>query len=473
MKSKIKNSSIIVAILMMGAFVGSLSSTLIAPALPTIMKDFNITASSGQWLTTIYLLVIGIMIPTTAYLINRFKTRTLFISCLMFFISGSILSLVSRNFEMLIISRAMQAAGAGVLMPLLQVTVLNLYPPEKRGAAMGLVGITVGFAPAVGPTLSGWLINSFGWHSIFVVTLVLGLINIIMGIFLLRNVGETIKCRLDKISVILSSLGFGGLLLGFTNQGTYGFINGNTLIPLFIGVVSLLVFSYRQISLKEPLLDLSVFKNKQFSISTILICIVYGSMMSATMIIPMYVQNVRGYSALSSGLILFPGALLMVILNPFAGKIYDKYGARLLCIVGMACLCSGNIGFVFLNESISIIYLSAMYGLRMIGITLLLMPLTVWGLALLPQRKISDGTAINNTLRQVAGAIGSAILVAVMVNVSSSSVEATKQLNDIHGIVISFAVASLLGIIGLVLSIIFIKDNEDIDDISSGIFQTE
>lgn len=452
------NSNVIIFIMMLGAFVGSLSSTLLSPALPSIMKVFNITASSGQWLTTIYLLVVGIMVPTTSYLINRFKTRTLFISCLFIFIAGCGLSLISESFTMLVIARGIQAVGAGILMPLLQVTVLNIYPPEKRGSAMGLVGITVGFAPAIGPTISGWLVDSFGWHSIFIVTLVLAIIDVIMAVFLLENIGETKKCRLDKFSVILSTFGFGGLLIGFTNQGNYNWLSAYTLVPLIVGLVSLVIFSYRQNNIEEPLLDLLIFKNKQFFISTILIVIVYAAMMSATIIIPMYIQNIRGYSALDSGLILLPGAMLMVILNPLAGKVLDKYGARKLCISGMALLSAGTIGYIFLNENISIIYLSVMYAIRMTGITFLLMPLTAWGLALLPQSKISDGTAINNTLRQIAGAIGSAVFVSVMVSSSSTAGLATNQLNDIHGIVISFTASALLAIVGLVLSIIYVKD---------------
>lgn len=457
LKSK---TGIIIAVMLVGSFTGSLAQTLMTAALPSIMRNFNITADTGQWLTTIYLLIVGIMIPVTAYLINTFTTRKLFISAMCIFGIGCLIDLFSINFSMLLLGRALQAVASGILMPLLQVVILYLYPPEKRGAAMGMLGVVTGFAPAIGPTLSGWLVDNFGWHSIFLTLIPIAVIDTILAFILLKNVGETIKSKLDVISVILSSLGFGGLLIGFTNQGHYGWTNALTFVPLIVGGISLVMFAYRQLNLKEPLLELKVFKNKFFLISTILIIVVYASMMSATIIIPIYVQSVRGFSALHSGILIMPGALSMVILNPLAGRFLDKYGPRILCIVGMILLASGTFAFSFLDSDTALTYVAVMYCIRLMGISLMLMPLTVWGVKTLEEKYIPHATAINNTLRQMSGAIGTAVFVSVMTNVTNSSESLGAQIAAIHGIDISFLSASILALVGFIIAIVFVKDKK-------------
>ncbi|KMT22838.1 MDR family MFS transporter [Clostridium cylindrosporum] len=455
-----KSRNITLGIIMTGAFIGSLGQTLMSPALPTIMKDFNINADVGQWLTTIYLLVVGIMIPTTAYLINRLSTRVLFITAMGIYSVGCIVALFSTNFSTLFIGRGLQALGSGALMPLLQFVILYLYPPEKRGAAMSLVGITIGFAPAVGPTLSGWLIDSFGWHSIFNVLTTISILDFVLSFIFLKNVSKGTKSKLDILSVILSSIGFGGVLLGFANMGHYGLYNVVTYLPMLIGILSLIVFTLRQLKVEKPLLELRVFKDRNFTISTILVIIVYATMMSATIIIPLYIQSVRGYTALHSGLLMFPGAISMVLLSPSVGRFLDRYGARFLCIGGMALLAGGTIAFSFLHESTSVVFLSVMYFFRMVGITMLLMPLTVWGVQNLNKEHLSHGTAINNTLRQIAGAIGSAVFVTVMVNATKNSGEVSRVLAIIHGIDVSFMASGILGVLGLLISLFFVKNKK-------------
>ncbi|MEG2339116.1 MAG: MDR family MFS transporter, partial [Clostridium sp.] len=379
-----KEATVIGLIMMFGTFVGSLAATLVSPALPTIMKDFNITPASGQWLTTVYMLVLGVMIPLTAYLVNRFTTRQLFITCVGVFSFGSAIALTGHSFEVLLFARVLQAIGAGILLPLLQVTVLTIFPPEKRGFAMSIVGVTIGVAPAIGPTLSGYLVDAYGWNSLFLVTLVLGILDLIVAVFFLKNIGKVSKLKFDIPSLIMSIVGFGGILVGFSNLGNYGLTSPKVLIPMILGVVTLYMFFRRQLILKEPLLEIRVFKNRRFTISTILVSIVYGSMMSATIIVPMYVQDIRGYSALTSGLLILPGAIIMLLFNPIAGKVLDKYGGRILFIVGMTLLLIGNLGFILLDESISLMFLTVAYGFRMLGVSCLLMPLTAWGVKSIP-----------------------------------------------------------------------------------------
>lgn len=459
-QSNNKKGNLIIAILMTGAFISSLSQTLLSTALPNIMSDFKITADIGQWLTTIYLLIAGIIVPTTAYLINRFSTRKLFITSMSIFSIGCIIALFSNNFSTMLIARVLQAMGSGSLMPLLQVIILYLCPEEKRGAAMSLVGITVGFAPAIGPTLSGWLVDSFGWHSLFLFLSPIAILDVILSFILLRNVGETQKLKLDIPSIVLSSLGFGGLLIGFTNQGNYGWTNIATYLPILIGIMSLILFTLRQLKSKEPFLELRVFKNKPFLISTILIMIVYASMMSATLMIPLYVQSVRGFSALSSGSLMLPGAILMVVLNPIAGRHLDKYGPHALSILGTGCLFLGTLSFAFLGRDTSLIHVSLMYCIRMIGISMVLMPLTTWGIKTLDRELISHATAINNTLRQISGAIGSAILITIMTSATKKAHMSSNMLSNIHGIDVAFSIAATLAFTGLIVSICFIKRHQ-------------
>lgn len=464
-QSNIKNNkkeNLIIAIVMTGAFISSLSQTLLSTALPNIMSDFKITADVGQWLTTIYLLIAGIIIPTTAYLINRFSTRKLFITSMTIFSLGCVIALFSRNFSTMLIARVLQAVGSGSLMPLLQVIILYLCPVEKRGTAMGLVGITVGFAPAIGPTLSGWLVDSFGWHSLFLLLSPIAILDVILSFILLKNVGEAKKLKLDIPSIILSSLGFGGLLIGFTNQGNYGWTNSATYLPIILGIVSLILFTWRQLKSKEPFLELRVFKNKPFLISTLLIMIVYASMMSATLMIPLYIQSVRGFSALASGSLMMPGAILMVALNPVAGRHLDKYGPHALSILGTGCLFLGTLSFAFLGKDTSLIHVSLMYCIRMIGISMVLMPLTTWGIKTLDRELISHATAINSTLRQIAGAIGSAVLITIMTTATKKAHMGSTILSNIHGIDVAFSIAATLAFIGLIISICFIKERQTV-----------
>ncbi|MGO0881990.1 MDR family MFS transporter [Clostridioides difficile] len=457
-----KKENLIIAIVMTGAFISSLSQTLLATALPNIMSDFKITADVGQWLTTIYLLIAGIIIPTTAYLINRFSTRKLFITSMTIFSLGCVIALFSRNFSTMLIARVLQAVGSGSLMPLLQVIILYLCPVEKRGTAMSLVGITVGFAPAIGPTLSGWLVDSFGWHSLFLLLSPIAILDVILSFILLKNVGEAKKLKLDIPSIILSSLGFGGLLIGFTNQGNYGWANSATYLPIILGIVSLILFTWRQLKSKEPFLELRVFKNKPFLISTLLIMIVYASMMSATLMIPLYIQSVRGFSALASGSLMMPGAILMVALNPVAGRHLDKYGPHALSILGTGCLFLGTLSFAFLGKDTSLIHVSLMYCIRMIGISMVLMPLTTWGIKTLDRELISHATAINSTLRQIAGAIGSAVLITIMTTATKKAHMGSTILSNIHGIDVAFSIAATLAFIGLIISICFIKERQTV-----------
>lgn len=457
-----KQRNTIVSIIIVGTFLSTLSQTVLTAALPSIMKDFNIDANLGQWLTTAYLVVLGITIPVTAYLINRFKTRNLFFTAMGLFLIGCIISIFANNFSIMIISRVIQAIGAGVLTQLVQIIMLKLYPVEERGVAMGIVGLAIGFAPAVGPTLSGFIIDNFGWRILFYILAGIALIDMIVAVFLLENVGETKSDKLDIISVALSTIGFGGLLVGVSNEGSYGWINLNTSIPLILGTIGLMIFIIRQFKLERPLLELRVFKSRNFTISIILICIIYAAMMAATILISIYVQSDRGYSAMTAGLLMLPGSVLFAILSPVTGKILDKHGARSLSIIGMIAFLIGNFSFSLLKENSSLLLLTFMFCFRMIGIAAILFTITTWGINSLKKEYVSHGAVISSTLRQSAGGVGSAILITIMSTTAKSTKFSTVTLASINGIDRSFTVASILSLITLVGIVIYVKDNKKV-----------
>lgn len=449
----IYNKAPLMIVLISGAFATILNQTLLATALPHIMRDLNLDANVVQWLQSIFLLVNGIMIPITAFLIERFTTRGLFITAMGLFGLGTLICAVSPNFSFLMGGRILQASGAGIIMPLLQTILFLVFPVEKRGTAMGLFGLVISFAPAIGPTLSGWLIDHFPWRSLFYVILPIVIIDIIVAYFILKNVTEQKYSKVDILSIILSTLGFGGLLYGFSAAGSSGWISGQVTISIIIGAISLVWFILRQLKLEQPILQFRVFNNKVFTITTILGMVVFIAMIGGAVILPLLMQNMLGFTAFKSGLMLLPGAILMGIMSPISGRLFDKFGAKWLSIIGLSILVITTFMFTNLSEQTTFTYLAVVNSARMFGVAMVMMPVTTAGLNQLPTHLIPHGIAMNNTMRQVAGAVGTALLVTVM-----TTNELPEQGVDglIHGVNISFIVAGITVMIGLVLAF-FIK----------------
>ena len=444
----------IMIVLISGAFVAILNQTLLATALPHIMADLHLDANVAQWLQSIFMLVNGIMIPITAFLIGRFTTRGLFLTAMGVFAVGTAVCSVAPDFPILMVGRILQAAGAGIILPLMQTILFLIFPIEKRGTAMGMFGLVIAFAPAIGPTLSGWMVVHFPWRSLFYVILPIIIIDIIFAYFILKNVTKQTFPKLDILSIILSSLGFGGLLYGFSTAGGSGWVSAQVIISMVIGAVSLTWFILRQLKLKEPMLEFRVFKNAIFTLTTILGMVVFIAMIGASIILPLLMQNMLGFTAFESGLMLLPGALLMGLMNPITGRIFDKFGARWLCIIGLSIVTITTFMFTDLTTETTFTYLAVVNAIRMFGIAMVMMPVTTAGLNQLTISLIPHGTAMNNTMRQVAGAIGTALLITVMTNnfIPSEGVQGM-----IHGVNVSFMVAGIFAIIGLVLSF-FIKN---------------
>ncbi|MDZ5588249.1 MDR family MFS transporter [Enterococcus cecorum] len=464
------NRSLLVVVLLIGTFCTVLNQTLLATAFPTLMKEFDISASTVQWLTTGFLLVNGIMIPVSAWLINSFSSKKLYISAMTTFLIGTIICFLAQNFSVLLIGRLIQAIGVGLSMPLLQNIMLTIFPPEKRGSAMGMAGIVIGLAPALGPTLSGWIIDHYSWRDLFGMVIPIVILVLVLALFFMKSVIELTHPRIDTISAILSTIGFGSLLYGFSSVGDKGWLSKEVLGFLIIGIIFIFLFSKRQLKIEHPFLELRVFKSKIFTIAAVLAGVTNMAMIGAEMVLPLYIQNIRGESAFHSGLMLLPGALVMGLMMPITGAIFDKRGARNLAITGMFILTSATLPFAFLTSKTSVIVIVVLYAIRMFGISMVMMPVTTSGMNALPAHLISHGTAVNNTFRQVASSIGTAILISVLTNVTKNNLPTKSILEAIplaykdqainatlSGYHAAFLVAVIFGFIGWLITFTLAK----------------
>ncbi|QGG56832.1 DHA2 family efflux MFS transporter permease subunit [Paenibacillus sp. B01] len=404
----------ILFVMILGAFLATLNQTVMTVAIPKLIVEFGIEASTAQWLTTGYMLVNGVLIPITAFFMQRFSTRQLFQASMWIFLAGTVISAISTDFPLLLTGRMVQAAGAGIIMPLLMNVILTIFPADNRGAAMGMVGLAIIFAPAIGPVLAGYILESYDWEVMFYGMIPLALIAIGCGFIYLRNVSEKIDARLDIGSVILSTIGFGGMLYGFSRAASAGWASAEVLVTIGGGALALGAFIWRQLVLKAPLLDLRAFRYRQFALTTLIQVAVTMVMYADMMLLPLYLQNARGYTALETGLLMLPGALVMGVLMPVAGKLFDRFGVKWLAVIGLVVTIGTTFSFINLTDSTSYMDLLLLSTGRRIGMALLTMPIQTAGLNELPSRLNPHGTAISNTVRQVAGAVGTSLLVTIM-----------------------------------------------------------
>nr|WP_285890876.1 MDR family MFS transporter [Mesobacillus maritimus] len=461
----------LMAVLISGAFVAILNQTLLVTALPHIMHDLHLTENTAQWLTTIFMLVNGIMIPITAFLIETFTTRKLFLTAMGLFIIGTVICAFAPAFGMLMVGRVLQAAGAGIMMPLMQTIFFIIFPIEKRGQAMGLFGLVIAFAPAIGPTLSGYIVDQFPWRVLFFIILPIAILDFLFAYLLLKNVTKQSFPKLDLASIILSTLGFGGILYGFSSAGNYGWTSAHVLIGIIVGALTLISFVLRQFKLKQPILEFKVFQYRIFTITTIMGMLVFISMIGGATILPIYMQNMHDYTALQSGLMLLPGAIVMGIMNPITGRIFDKFGAKWLAITGLFLVTVSTFLFTGLTATTSFTFLSVVNAVRMLGISMVMMPVTTAGLNQLPVRLIPHGSAMNNTMRQVSASIGTALLVTIMTSTALNPMAHGIE-GYIHGVNVAFMVAGLLAAAGLVLAF-FLKNSSPANEAKQQVASTK
>lgn len=404
----------ILAALLFGMFIAILNQTLLNVALPKINTEFNISASTGQWLMTGFMLVNGILIPITAYLFNKYSYRKLFLVALVLFTIGSLICAISMNFPIMMVGRVLQAIGAGVLMPLGSIVIITIYPPEKRGAAMGTMGIAMILAPAIGPTLSGYIVQNYHWNVMFYGMFIIGIIAILIGFVWFKLYQYTTNPKADIPGIIFSTIGFGALLYGFSEAGNKGWGSVEIETMFAIGIIFIILFVIRELRMKSPMLNLEVLKFPTFTLTTIINMVVMLSLYGGMILLPIYLQNLRGFSALDSGLLLLPGSLIMGLLGPFAGKLLDTIGLKPLAIFGIAVMTYATWELTKLNMDTPYMTIMGIYVLRSFGMAFIMMPMVTAAINALPGRLASHGNAFLNTMRQLAGSIGTAILVTVM-----------------------------------------------------------
>lgn len=477
----------IISVLMIGAFIAFLNNTLLNIALPSIMKELEIDAATVQWLTTGFMLVNGILIPASAFLIQKYSVRQLFLASMGLFAIGTIIAGFAHAFPLLLSGRMLQAAGSAILMPLLMNVMLVSFPIEKRGTAMGVFGLILMAAPSIGPTLSGWIIEHYDWRMLFHFVTPIAIIVVLIGFFLLKDKKEKVDIQLDIVSLLLSSIGFGGILYGFSSAGSKGWDSPLVYGTIIIGVISLTAFILRQIKLEKPLLNFSIYKYPMFALSSAISMVVNMAMFSGMLLIPIYVQTIRGITPMDAGLMMLPGALVMALMSPITGKLFDKFGGRLLAIIGLAIMTVSTYYFGQLTLTTSYTYLVILHAIRMLGMSMVMMPVSTNGLNQLPARFYPHGTAMNNTLNQVAGALGTALLVTIMSNRTESKAKelgeaAVKNMTEqptaaaaaemkqqivmqsmLDGINYSFLVAAFIAGVALILAF-FIKRAKQAED---------
>ncbi|MDP4098737.1 DHA2 family efflux MFS transporter permease subunit [Paenibacillus sp. P96] len=473
--NNIKRGPIMFA-LIIGLFVAALNETLMGNALPELMKSFEVSAATVQWLSTAFMLVVGVLVPVTAILQQWFTTRKIFLSAMSLFFVGTVIAAVSPTFSVLLIGRIIQAIGTGMLLPLVMNVIMAIYPPEKRGGAMGTLGLVVMFAPAIGPTVSGLIVDGLSWRWLFYLVIPFALLSVMIGAAVLKNVSEVTKPRVDFLSIVLSTIGFGGIVYGFSSAGEHGWSEPAVIWTITAGSVALLLFVWRQLVLEQPVMDLRAFKYPTFALVAVLLFVLMMTFFSSAIMLPMFMQGVLMVTAFKSGLILLPGGIINGFMAPVSGKLFDKFGPRVLVIPGLVIAVISLWQFTRFDETTSTGFLVTIHIALMIGIALVMMPAQTAGLNQLPNHLHPHGTAILNTLQQVSGAIGTALYISIMSSgqkqylSGASNPQAPEEMANglAFGINNAFWFGVIIALVALVLSLFLRKGKSPEQEQSAG-----
>jgi DHA2 family lincomycin resistance protein-like MFS transporter len=409
-----------IVLLLAAVFVVFLNETVMSVAVPPIMKDLGITPSAGQWLTTAFALTTAIVVPITGWLLQRLHTRPVFITAMSLFSAGTLIAATAPVFGVLLLGRVVQASGTAIMMPLLMTTVLTLVPMSDRGRIMGRISIVMSVAPAIGPAISGVIIDALGsWRYLFWIVLPIAIVMLVIGIARVPNVSEPRKAPLDVLSIVLSAFAFGGIVYGLSSLGASA--EGSSMlppwIPLVVGAVFLVLFVLRQLQLQRhdrALLDLRTFSAKTFSISIVLFVVMTIALFGAVIVLPLYVQNVLLQPAWTIGVVLLPGGLVMGLIGPFVGRIYDRYGTKPLLVPGAVLVSLGLWGLTLFDQNSSVWMILVPHIVMSIGLGILFTCLFTVSTSALPPHLYSHGSATLTTLQQVAAAAGTAAFIALL-----------------------------------------------------------
>ena len=403
---------VMVGVLLTGTLLAVLNLTMLSPALPAIMSDLGVDATTAQWLTSVYALVEAVIIPLSAYLVGRFTTRQLFITALSVFTAGSLAAAVAPSFWVLLLGRIMQAACTGAVMPMVFTVILLVFPREKRGTAMGVIGLIIGFAPAVGPSLSGLLVDSVGWRALFAIVTALGVVVVVLAACLLRNYGNFARTSFDKLSVALSTVGLVCLLYGLSTFASTTNM-ALTLGLIAVGIVLVAFYVRRQLKLPEPMLNVRILKTRPYATAACVVIIVQAALLGTEVITPLYIQGTLGFTATMSGLAMLPGAVIGAFTGLVSGRLFDRFGVRKVAVPGVLVAVLGASGLARLGIDANFITVVLTYTTLVIGLQFTMTPLNTWGVNSLDNRVIQHAQGLSNTMNQVAGSFGTAVLVSV------------------------------------------------------------
>ncbi|KQU60067.1 DHA2 family efflux MFS transporter permease subunit [Rossellomorea marisflavi] len=450
---------------LIAGFIGLFSETALNMALSNLIQDFGIHETTAQWLTTGYLLTLGILVPVSGLILQWFTTRQLFVVSLVFSIIGTFIAAIAPNFGFLMVARVVQAMGTALMLPLMFNTILLIVPPHKRGKIMGLMGLVIMFAPAVGPTLSGLILESLTWHWIFWISLPFLLVALVFGIFFMQNVSTPTRPKIDILSIILSTIGFGGVVYGFSSAGEGGgWSEPVVIISIAAGVIGLIVFCLRQRTMAQPMLNLKTFKYPMFVVGLLLVLICMMVILSSMILLPLYLQTSLAMTTFAAGLLLLPGGIINGLLSPIMGSLFDRFGPKWLVIPGLAIVIASLVGFYTVDLDTSSYFIVGMHILLMIGVSMIMMPAQTNGLNQLPPELYPDGTAIMNTLQQVAGAIGTAVAISILSSGVKSYMEGGADLSNpltpllafTSGVQNAFLFAIIAAVVGFIVGL-FVK----------------
>lgn len=452
--------NIIIGITLTASFLSVLMMFLLITAFPKIMEEFHVNSTQVQWLTTGFMLTMAILIPITAYFIDTFSTRAVMLSAMGLFVLGTFISLIANTFVVLLIGRIIQGMGSGIMMPLMQTILYLIFPREQRGYAMGLAGMIINVAPAVGPPLSGLLIKYFGWRSLFYIPLPIGILLLIGVFFFMHNVTEQKETKVDVQSILLSTIGFGATLYGFTMLQDDAELTLVTTISLVVGLGAIVLFVIRQLRLDVPILEVRVMKTPIFALVSFIAILAFTLLIAFETIMPMFIQNAQGYSAYYGGLVVMPGALTLAVVSFIAGKLFDQYGGKTIAITGFFLLGASALSAYFFLDVTSSFTLSVLiFILAMAGSALINMPIMTIGINSLPDSLIPHGTSVINTIRQFGGTLGLIFIISFISRKEGDSV-AIDPNQYMQGVSSAFFVVFLFALIGFLLSFI-IKEQKD------------
>lgn len=447
------------AILLSGAFLAVLSATLLTSALPTIMEDFAVSSTTVQWLTSGYALTEAVVIPLSAFLMGRISTRRLFIGGLSLFGCGSLVAALAPTFPVLLAGRVMQAAATGFVMPMVFSVVLLIIPREKRGSAMGIVGLIIGFAPTIGPSLSGVLVDTMGWRAIFGIVAFLAIFIMLLAAKELKPYGEFHRTKFDAPSVLLSTLGLVSLLYGLSSFSSAE--NRLTTATLVVaGIVLVGLYAHRQLHLDEPMLRIDILKVSQYRTVVVVIALLQAALVGMETIMPLYIQGVLNQSATVSGLTLLPGAVIGAFTGLLSGRLFDKFGVRVPVLAGASIIALGLAGFVSFRADSPIVFVSIAYAVMSVGIQFTMTPVNTWGVNSLPNEAIQHAQSTSNTINQVAGSFGTALLVSIAAAASNATNGLAGVERTFFGYHASFCATAALAAGSIVLIVLFVRNKK-------------